>query len=554
MFPEAKLGIGPAIENGFYYDFDLPRTLIPEDLPLIEQKMHEIINSDVPFERSDLSVDEALERLSNSDEPYKCELVEELKKEGESEVSLYKTGDFVDLCRGPHVTSTADLKNVAFKLDKIAGAYWRGNEKNAMLQRIYALAFESSEDLDAFLKQREEALKRDHRKIAQEMDLFSFHEEGSNFVFWHDKGWSIFQKLLEYWRSIHRREGYSEINTPILMNKEVWERSGHLKNYGDKIYLAKTPENDDFDYALKPMNCIGGIIIYKTKMHSYRDLPLRVGEIGLVHRYESSGEVHGLMRLRQFNQDDAHIYCTNDQVKDEIMGVFKLAFEVYKKFGLEIDHIELSTRPEKSIGSDEVWERAEATMREILLENNIDHQINEGDGAFYGPKFDFHLRDAIGRTWQCGTIQLDFAQPENFDLTYIDENGEKQKPVMIHRVIFGAIERFLGVYIENVAGEFPAWIAPVQIEIIPVSDKFNEIAKKAKDKICDLITDARIEIDHRNESVSRKIRDAEIAKVPYSIVVGEREKGLEHFSVRFNREKNKTQVVSPDELKDLLEN
>lgn len=553
MFPEAKLGIGPSIENGFYYDFDLPRTLIPEDLPLIEEKMREIIKSDLAFEQSTLSVDEALARLRDSDEPYKCELIEELKNEGEENVSLYKTGDFVDLCKGPHVESTADLRDVAFKLDKVAGAYWRGNEKNKMLQRIYALASSSQKDLDSFLVRREEAEKRDHRKLAQELDLFSFHEEGPNFVFWHDKGWAVFQGMLSYWRKIHRREGYQEINTPIMMTKEVWEQSGHLKNYGEKIYLAKTPESESFDYAIKPMNCIGGILVYKNKMHSYRDLPLRVGEIGLVHRYESSGEVHGLMRLRQFNQDDAHIYCRADQVKDEIMKVIKLAFEVYEKFELNIDHIELSTRPEKSIGSDEVWERAESTMREILIENNIDHQINEGDGAFYGPKFDFHLRDAIGRTWQCGTIQLDFAQPENFDLTYIDEKGEKQRPVMIHRVIFGAIERFLGVYIENIAGAFPIWLSPIQIAIIPVSDKHIEYAQNALNKIIEKIPSARVEIDSRGESVSRKIRDAEMQKIPLSIVIGEREKDLENLPVRFNREGARVENISINELKKLLE-
>ena len=385
MFPEAKLGIGPAIDNGFYYDFDLPRTLIPEDLPLIENKMREIIKKGEKFEKREIPVAEALKQLEGTSQTYKLDLVREIEKAGSGTVGLYSTGKFIDLCKGPHVGSTEDLKNVAFKLDKIAGAYWRGDEKNKMLQRIYAIAFESKENLVEYLKIREEAEKRDHRKIATELDLFSFHEEGPNFVFWHDKGWIIFQKMLEYWRKIHRREGYQEVNTPIMMTKGVWEQSGHLKSYGEKIYLAKTPESKEFDYAVKPMNCIGGILIYKTKIHSYKDLPLRVGEIGLVHRYESSGEVHGLMRLRQFNQDDAHIYCRPDQVKEEILKIFKLAYEVYEKFDLKIDHIELSTRPEKSIGSDAVWERAEKTLKEILDENKIDHQINEGDGAFYGP-------------------------------------------------------------------------------------------------------------------------------------------------------------------------
>ncbi len=549
MFPEAKLGIGPAIDNGFYYDFDLPRTLIPEDLPLIEKKMREIIKNGENFERVDISSNEAMKQLSHSDQSYKKELIQDLVEQGEKEVSLYKTGDFVDLCKGPHIESTDDLKSVGWKLDKIAGAYWKGSEKNKMLQRIYALAFESKEDLEKYLAQREEAEKRDHRKLAQELDLFSFHEEGPNFVFWHDKGWVVFQKMIEYWRSIHRREGYQEVNTPIMMTKNVWEQSGHLKNYGEKIYLARTPEEDEFNYAVKPMNCIGGILIYKTKMHSYKDLPLKVGEIGLVHRYESSGEVHGLMRLRQFNQDDAHIYCRPDQVKDEIIKIFDLAYEVYKKFGLEIDHIELSTRPEKSTGSDEIWERAEKTMKEILAENNIEHQINEGDGAFYGPKFDFHLKDAIGRTWQCGTIQLDFAQPENFDLHYIDEKGEKVRPVMLHRVIFGAIERFLGVYIENIAGAFPVWIAPVQVIALPIADRHFEYASKIVEELKS--EGIRVELDDRTESIGKKIREAEMQKIPYMLIIGDKEIEAKKVAVREYGKGDKGQMAVDDLIKEI---
>lgn len=530
MFPEAKLAIGPAIDNGFYYDFDLPRTLIPEDLPILEKKMREIINSGIKFERAEISSHEAIEQFNNAGQPYKSELINDLESEGQKVVSIYRSGKLVDLCKGPHVESMEELKSVGFKLEKIAGAYWKGSEKNKMLQRIYGLAFQTLKELEEYLKMQQEAEKRDHRKIGTQMDLFSFHEEGPNFVFWHDKGWFIFQKMLEYWREIHRREGYQEVNTPILMHKNVWERSGHLKNYAEKIYEARPMLEKDFDYAMKPMNCIGGMLIYKTKGHSYKDLPLRVGEIGLVHRFEGSGEVHGLMRLRQFTQDDAHIYCRPDQVKDEIVSVIKLCFEVYAKFGLEIDHIELSTRPEKSIGSDEVWERAEKTMREILQENNIEHKINPGDGAFYGPKFDFHLRDAIGRTWQCGTIQLDFAQPENFDLNYIDEKGNKVRPVMIHRVIFGAIERFLGVYIENVAGVFPVWIAPIQVLVMPITDNQTGYAESIIDQLKS--AGIRAEADFRNESIGKKIREAELQKIPYMLVIGQKEQAENKVSVR----------------------
>jgi len=531
MFPEAKLGIGPAIENGFYYDFDLsavasgkgglPRTLIPEDLPRIENRMRAIIAKDINFEKSDLDNNLAIQQFNNAGQGYKVELIKDLESAGENNVSIYKTGQFIDLCKGPHLKSTADLKNVGWKLDKIAGAYWKGSEKNKMLQRIYGLAFENKEELDKYLEQMVEAEKRDHRKLGAELDLFSFHEEGPGFAFWHNKGWAVFQNILNYWRQVHQREGYEEVNTPIMALKGVWGQSGHMKNYGEKMYLAKTPDEKEFSYAVKPMNCIGGMLIYKTKVHSYKDLPIRSGEIGLVHRYESSGEVHGLMRVRQFTQDDAHIYCQPDQVKDEILKIFKLCSEIYEKFDLEIDHIELSTRPEKSIGSDDVWQRAEKTMKEILSENNIEHKINEGDGAFYGPKFDFHLKDAIGRTWQCGTIQLDFAQPENFDLNYIDEKGQKQRPVMIHRVIYGSIERFYGIILENYAGAFPAWLAPVQAIVLPISDKHLDYAKKVSAELKN--SDVRVEIDERSESIGKKIREAEMQKIPYMLIVGDKE-------------------------------
>lgn len=530
MFPEAKLAIGPAIENGFYYDFDLPRTLIPEDLPILEEKMRKIINSSDHFAKLDVEIDQADELIKTSDQVYKKELIDDLEAAGEKKISFYRTGNFVDLCKGPHVEKTSDLKTAGWKLDKIAGAYWKGSEKNKMLQRIYALAFINKKELDDYLKNRGEAEKRDHRKIGEELDLFSFHPEGPGFVFWHNKGWFVFQKLLEYWRQVHRREGYEEVNTPILLSLDMWKQSGHWENYQEKMFVAKTAEDKDYSLGVKPMNCMGGILIYKEKIHSYRDLPIKMGEIGLVHRNESSGEMHGLMRVRQFTQDDAHIFCREDQVKKEILKVFELCSQVYKKFGLEIDHIELSTRPEKSTGSDEAWETAESTMREILAENKIEHKVNEGDGAFYGPKFDFHLRDAIGRTWQCGTIQLDFAQPENFDLFYVDDNGEKTRPVMIHRVIYGAIERFLGIYIENIAGVMPTWIAPTQAIVLPISDKHgkyaNEILAELKNK------GIRAEVDERSESVGRKIRDAEMQKVPYMLIVGDKEIKAKKVAVR----------------------
>lgn len=525
MFPEAKLAIGPAIENGFYYDFDLPRTLIPEDLPILEEKMRKIINSDVEFEKSDLDSNSAIQQFNN--QKYKVELIKDLDAKN---VTIYKSGNFTDLCKGPHVEKTSDLKTAGWKLDKIAGAYWKGSEKNKMLQRIYALAFESKEELNDYLRNRGEAEKRDHRKIGEELNLFSFHPEGPGFVFWHDKGWFVFQKLLEYWRQIHRQKGYQEVNTPILLSLDMWKQSGHWENYREKMFVAKTAEDKDYSLGVKPMNCMGGILIYKEKIHSYRDLPIKMGEIGLVHRNESSGEMHGLMRVRQFTQDDAHIFCREDQVKEEILKVFELCSQVYKKFGLEIDHIELSTRPEKSTGSDEAWKLAESTMREILAENKIEHKVNEGDGAFYGPKFDFHLRDAIGRTWQCGTIQLDFAQPENFDLFYVDDNGEKTRPVMIHRVIYGAIERFLGIYIENIAGVFPVWIAPIQALVLPISDKHGKYANEILVELKN--SGVRAEIDDRNESVGRKIRDAEMQKVPYMIVVGDKEIEAKKVAVR----------------------
>ena len=535
MFPEAKFGIGPDIENGFYYDLELPRTLIPEDLPLIEEKMAKIIKDNHPFERDEIGIDETIKLFKKAKQDYKVELIEDLKKEGEKKVSLYKSGNFVDLCRGPHLDSTGEINPKALQLTRIAGAYWRGDEKRPMLQRIYGVAFSSPKELRQHLAMLEEAKKRDHRKLGKELDLFSFHPEAPGDVFWHDKGYTTFKELIDYWRGVHRREGYQEVRTPEILTKKVWQQSGHAKNFIDDMYTVTTPDSKQWNMAIKPMNCDGGMLIYKNSAHSYKEFPIKVGELGVVHRHESSGEVHGIIRPREFTQDDAHLYCTPKQVKDELKKVIDLCFEIYSTFGLELDRLELSTRPEKSIGSDEIWEQAEQTMREVLKENDIEHQINEGDGAFYGPKFDFHLKDTIGRTWQCATIQLDFAQPENFDLEYTTENGTKKRPVMIHRTIYGSIERFLGILIEHYAGAFPLWLSPTQVKIIPVSDKFLDYSQEIREKL--EAGNIRVEIDDRTESVGKKISDNIKDKTPYAIVVGEKEVKSKKLAIRTRGEK-----------------
>ncbi len=560
LYPSAKLGIGPAIENGFYYDFDFSfaenadlrgnKTISDKDLIKIEQKMRQIIDKGLEFKQDKLTREEAIKEMKLAGQNYKVELINDLPKS--EDITFYQTGEFEDLCKGLHIKSTKDINQKSFKLMSVAGAYWKGDEKNPQMTRIYGVGFETEKELASYLKLLEQAEKRDHRKIGKEMDLFSFHEQGPGFVFWHDKGWFVFQKMLEYWRKIHRREGYEEVNTPIMLSESVWKQSGHLKSFADKMYSAKSPDSKELNYRIKPMNCDGGILIYKNSMHSYKDLPLKMGEIGLVHRFESSGEVHGLMRLRQFTQDDAHIYCRDEQVKNEIVKVIDLCFEVYKTFGLTIDHIELSTRPDNSIGSDKVWDTAEKIMKEILKENKIEHRINEGDGAFYGPKFDFHLRDAIGRTWQCGTIQLDFAQPENFDLFYIDEKGKKKRPIMIHRVIYGAIERFLGIFIENIAGEFPVWLAPEQVRIIPVSNKHNKVASDfaGELKSCEI----RVGIDGENETVGNRIRLAEGQKIPYIIVYGDKEAEGGKLAVRVRGQKDLESMTKDELIEEIAEN
>lgn len=523
LYPKTKFGIGPVIENGFYYDFEFPQALSDKDLPKIEKEAAKIKKAGLPFERQAVPIAEAQKIFK--DQPYKLELIADLAAEGEAQVSVYQTGDFVDLCRGPHLADTSQTG--ACKLQKIAGAYWKGSEQNAMLTRIYGLAFATESELADHLALLAAAEERDHRKIGKELDLFSFHPEAPGDVFWHPKGLTIVKELMSYWREVHEREGYVEVRTPEILTHKVWEQSGHTKNFLDKMYRVTTPDAKEWNMAVKPMNCDGGILIYKSQQHSYKEFPIRMGELGVVHRYESSGELHGVIRPREFTQDDAHIYCTPGQVKEELQRVMELCFGVYETFGLKLDHLELSTRPENSIGSDEIWERAESIMRKVLAENKAPHLINEGDGAFYGPKFDFHLKDSIGRTWQCSTIQLDFAQPENFDLEYVTEDGQKERPVMIHRVLYGSIERFLGILIENCAGEFPVWLAPVQAIVIPISEKQNAYAEKVaaqlRSEIRNAIGTFRIEVDESSETMDKKIRSAQLQKIPYMLIVGGRE-------------------------------
>lgn len=527
MFPEAKLGIGPAIDNGFYYDFDLPRTLIPEDLPILEKKMMDIIKKGFEFEKTEAPIEESLVLATNNGQIYKSELIKDLIEKGEEEVSFYRIDGFTDLCAGPHVTNTRDLDPKAFKLSSIAGAYWKGSEKNKMLQRVYGLAFDSQKELDEYLTLLEEAKKRDHRKLGQELDLFSFNDFGPGFPFWHPKGMVLRNNLIDYWRAEHKKAGYQEINTPIILREELWHRSGHWDNYKDNMYFT---EIDEQGFAIKPMNCPGGIQIYKAKLHSYKEFPLRWAELGLVHRHELSGVLHGLFRARSFTQDDAHIYCMPEQIEAELEGVVKLVEKMYKELGFNDYHVELSTRPDKSIGSDEMWEKAEKTMEAGAKRLKLNFVINPGDGAFYGPKFDFHIKDSIGRTWQCATIQLDFSMPERFDLEYIAEDGSRQRPVMIHRTVFGSLERFIGILIENYAGAFPVQFSPVQVAILPVADRHLEAAEKLASELEK--EGIRVEIDKATESVGKKIRNAEVQKMPFMIVLGDKEIESGKYSIR----------------------
>jgi threonyl-tRNA synthetase len=513
LFPDTKLAIGPAIDNGFYYDFDTEHKFVPEDLEKIEKEMQKIIKEDLTLERFELPRDEAIKYMAEKDEDYKVELIRDLPED--AIISFYKQGEFVDLCAGCHVQSTKDVKS--FKLLSLAGAYWRGDEKNKMLQRIYGTSFPKASLLEAYLTMLEEAKKRDHRKLGKELKLFALMEEGPGFPFMLPNGMVLKNELLKYWREVHETADYVEVETPIILNRKLWETSGHWFHYKENMYSLTI---DEEDYAIKPMNCPGGMLVYKTDLRSYKDLPMRVGEIGRVHRHELSGALHGLMRVRAFTQDDAHIFMLPEQIKDEIIGVVNLIDEVYKKFGFSY-HIELSTRPEKSMGSDEDWKHAEDSLQGALEELGVEYKLNPGDGAFYGPKIDFHLRDSLGRTWQCGTIQLDMQLPQRFELTYIGKDGEKHQPIVIHRVAFGSIERFMGILIEEFAGKFPAWLSPVQVKILTIADRHidyaEEVAKKLKKR------GLRVEVDHRAEKIGFKIREAQLEKNPYMLILGDNE-------------------------------
>ena len=522
LYPETKLAIGPAIDDGFYYDFDREGGFTPDDLEKLEAEMKKIVKENLALKPFVLPRDEAIKFMQEKGEPYKVELIEDLP-EGET-ISFYQQGDFVDLCAGPHILYTKGIK--AFKLTSIAGAYWRGSEKNKMLTRIYGTAFAKKEDLEAYLTMMEEAKKRDHRKLGKELGLFMFAEEGPGFPFFLPKGMTLKNTLIDYWREIHLREGYQEVSTPVILSRKLWETSGHWDHYKENMY---TTVIDDEDYAIKPMNCPGGMLVYKSQPRSYRDLPLRVGELGLVHRHERSGQLHGLMRVRCFTQDDAHIFMTQDQITDEIKGVTRLINEVYSQFGFDY-FVELSTRPEDSMGSDEDWEMATNGLRNALDEMGLKYIVNEGDGAFYGPKIDFHLRDSIGRTWQCGTIQLDFQLPQRFEAEYVAEDGTKKRPIMIHRVCFGSIERFIGILIEHFAGKFPVWLAPVQVKVIPVSEKSMEYAQGVYDQL--KAAGIRTELDRKDEKVGYKIRQAQLEKVPFMLVLGEKEAAEGKITVR----------------------
>jgi len=550
LYSNAKFGIGPTIENGFYYDIDIGKTLSLEDLPKIEAEMKRIIKQGLPFKKGEVSLKEAKDIFKTLGQSYKIELLKDLEKYGttvESQklkiksqkrkskiekvktATIYQVGEFVDLCRGPHVKNTKELP-LSFKLSKVSGAYWRGKETNPMLQRIAGVAFSKEKELKEYLYLLEEAEKRDHRKLGKELDLFSFHDEGVGFPFFHNKGMILRNILEEYWKKEHRESGYTEVKTPILLNKTLWVKSGHWDHYKENMYFTKI---DEEDYAIKPMNCPGGILIYQNSLHSYRDLPLKMAELGLVHRHELSGVLAGLFRVRCFTQDDAHIFMTPEQIKDEIKKVIDLTGRIYKKFGFSY-HVELSTKPENAMGSDEIWENATDGLREALEEKKIDYILNEGEGAFYGPKIDFHLKDCLGRNWQCGTIQLDFIMPEKFDLFYIDKNGDKKRPVMLHRTILGSIERFMGILIENFAGAFPLWLAPVQAVVVPIKDENIDYAKKVVQSLQQ--KELRVELLAGDETLSKRIRQAEIQKIPYILVVGDKEEKKKNIAVRKRKE------------------
>ena len=526
LHPEIKLAIGPAIENGFYYDFDAPEPFTPDDLAAIEKEMEKISREDLPLERFELPLAEAIAYMEQLGEPYKVELIRDLPED--AVISFYRQGEFVDLCAGPHIASTGRFKNM--KLMSVAGAYWRGSEKNKMLQRIYGTAFEKKADLDAYLTMLEEAKKRDHRKLGKELGLFTILDEGPGFPFFLPKGMVLKNELIDYWREVHRRYGYVEIATPMILSRHLWETSGHWAHYRENMY---TTVIDGEDYAIKPMNCPGGMLAYKTELHSYRDLPMRVAELGLVHRHELSGALHGLFRVRCFTQDDAHIFMTWEQMKDEIKGVIRLFDEIYSTFGLPYK-IELSTMPEDHMGEEAVWDFATQTLRDAIVETGKPYTVNEGDGAFYGPKLDFHLSDCLGRTWQCGTIQLDMQLPERFELEYTGADGQKHRPVMIHRAAFGSIERFIGVITEHFAGAFPTWLAPEQVRVLPITDRAADASRQAQAALA--ARGVRVECDLRNEKIGFKIREAQVQKVPYMLVLGDKEVAEGLVSVRSRRD------------------
>ena len=522
LWPEAKLAIGPAIDKGFYYDIDMEHTLTPEDLTKIEKEMSRIVKENLPITKSVMSRQEAIEFFKSKNEDYKVELIEDLPED--AVISCYAQGDFVDLCAGPHVASTGKVK--AFKLQSIAGAYWRGDEKNKMLQRIYGTAFEKKEELDAYLHMLEEAAKRDHRKLGKELGLFVIKEEGPGFPFFLPKGMALRNELENFWREVHHDFEYDEIRTPIILNKQLWETSGHWDHYRENMY---TTIIDDEEYAIKPMNCPGGILVYQNEMHSYRDLPLRYAELGLVHRHELSGALHGLFRVRAFTQDDAHVFMLPEQMQSELMKVIELFDRIYSQFGLKY-HVELSTKPDNAMGDDAIWEAATEALRNAIEAKGIDYVINPGDGAFYGPKLDYHIEDSLGRTWQCGTIQLDMNLPERFNVEYIGEDGQKHRTIMIHRACFGSMERFIGILTEHYAGAFPTWMAPVQVKVLPISEKHVEYANQlAKQMRHDYV---RVEVDNRNEKIGYKIRQAQMEKVPYMLVVGDKEMEDNSVNVR----------------------
>ena len=544
LYPDTKLTIGPAIEDGFYYDIDTSENLTPDHFETIEKKMREILNRGENFVRKEVSREEALKLFKNN--PYKTEIINELPED--AVVSVYYTGDdFFDLCRGPHVESAKNLQNYAFKIHAVNGAYWRGNEKNKMLQRVYVYAFADKKQLSEHINLIEEAKKRDNRKLGKELKLFMLSPEGPGFPFYLPNGMIVRNLLMDYWHELHKQAGYKEISTPIMLSRHLWETSGHWDHYKENMYTTKI---DDIDFAIKPMNCPGGVLVYKNSPHSYRDLPLRLGELGLVHRHEKSGELGGLMRVRCFTQDDAHIFMTPEQIRSEIAGVVALIDKVYKTFNFPY-HVELSTRPENSIGSDEDWQIATDGLKGALDDLGLKYVINEGDGAFYGPKIDFHLTDAIGRTWQCGTIQLDLQLPQRFDLEYIGEDGEKHRPIMIHRVVYGSFERFFGILIEHFAGAFPLWLAPVQVKVLPITERNNDYAQKVYQKLSD--AGIRVELDDRNEKIGYKIREASSMKIPYLIILGDEEEKGNTISIRGRGFENKSGLKLDDFMKRLDE-